>query len=253
VPTDLVSEPSLDRIVRSIVASMRPELVVLFGSRARGDARPDSDYDFLVVAGDLPGAEDRRAMLAAIWQRDHIGVELITRTAEQFERWQDDPGMLDYIAAREGAVVYSTGRVGSRTAGDRVREGPPPREGLRMWMRRAEADYREAHNSLTSPDPVWDAICFHSHAAVEKLLKALIVSRGTFPPRTHELPDLLELQPSEIRANQTLVLACKLLAELYPKSRYPDAGEPTPDEARSAIAAAAAARTVLLDWLPARE
>ena len=98
-----------------------------------------------------------------------------------------------------------------------------------------------------------DAICFHSHAAVEKLLKALIVSRGTFPPRTHELPDLLELQPSEIRANQTLVLACKLLAELYPKSRYPDAGEPTPDEARSAIAAAAAARTVLLDWLPARE
>jgi len=35
-----------------LVASLRPRMVWLFGSRARGDARPDSDFDLLVVLPD---------------------------------------------------------------------------------------------------------------------------------------------------------------------------------------------------------
>jgi len=38
----------------------RLELVVLFGSRARGDARPDSDYDVAIFLKSLP---DRLAEL----------------------------------------------------------------------------------------------------------------------------------------------------------------------------------------------
>jgi predicted nucleotidyltransferase len=53
--------PDTDRVVAYVV--MRADgcngidRVVLFGSRARGDAKPRSDYDFAVYADALPHAE----------------------------------------------------------------------------------------------------------------------------------------------------------------------------------------------------
>ena len=38
-----------DDLVRAIREVADPELVILFGSQARGDARPDSDVDLLIV------------------------------------------------------------------------------------------------------------------------------------------------------------------------------------------------------------
>nr|MBA3342644.1 nucleotidyltransferase domain-containing protein [Gemmatimonadaceae bacterium] len=37
----------VDEIVATLVSRFNPRRVYLFGSHARGDARPDSDYDFL--------------------------------------------------------------------------------------------------------------------------------------------------------------------------------------------------------------
>jgi predicted nucleotidyltransferase len=48
--TDLV----LAEIVRRLVAGFKPERIYLFGSRARRDAGPDSDYDLLMVLDQLP-------------------------------------------------------------------------------------------------------------------------------------------------------------------------------------------------------
>jgi len=49
----------LPQIVGRIVRAVDPVRVVLFGSRARADARPDSDYDLLVILDEL---KDPRAM-----------------------------------------------------------------------------------------------------------------------------------------------------------------------------------------------
>ncbi len=73
--SEIVSRDAADRLFafRRAVSAALPGVVhdvVLFGSRARGDARPDSDYDVAVLlADDL--AEDRgvRARLAdAAWE-----------------------------------------------------------------------------------------------------------------------------------------------------------------------------------------
>jgi predicted nucleotidyltransferase len=64
--------PSPDEVVRSLqrdVAALEQRFgadlvsVVLFGSRARGDAKPGSDIDVLVVVRGLPGALRRRHAL----------------------------------------------------------------------------------------------------------------------------------------------------------------------------------------------
>jgi predicted nucleotidyltransferase len=54
VPTALASDPVLTRFRAALDALYgdRIERVVLFGSRARGDARPDSDYDVAVFVRD---------------------------------------------------------------------------------------------------------------------------------------------------------------------------------------------------------
>lgn len=48
-PIGFEKDAILTEIVRRLVAAYQPERIYLFGSRARGDAGPDSDYDLLVV------------------------------------------------------------------------------------------------------------------------------------------------------------------------------------------------------------
>jgi uncharacterized protein len=39
----------LEEIVRRLVAAFHPDYIYLYGSRARGEAGPDSDYDLMLV------------------------------------------------------------------------------------------------------------------------------------------------------------------------------------------------------------
>jgi uncharacterized protein len=43
---------ALVRAIGRIVEAMQPEAIYLFGSHARGDAGPDSDYDLLFIVPD---------------------------------------------------------------------------------------------------------------------------------------------------------------------------------------------------------
>ena len=57
--TTPILDPRLAEVVRRLVEAYEPERVYLFGSHARGDAGPDSDYDLLLVVPD-DAAPDRR-------------------------------------------------------------------------------------------------------------------------------------------------------------------------------------------------
>jgi len=47
----MLPDPALAQqiLIERVVAAVHPEKIILFGSRARGDHRPDSDFDILVV------------------------------------------------------------------------------------------------------------------------------------------------------------------------------------------------------------
>jgi uncharacterized protein len=60
----LERDPALREIIGRLVVAYEPALIYLFGSRARGDAGGDSDYDLLVVVPDDAPPQRRRSRLA---------------------------------------------------------------------------------------------------------------------------------------------------------------------------------------------
>ncbi len=103
-----VGDPTLAEITRRLVDIYRPERIYLFGSRARGTARADSDYDLLVVVGDDVPLGLRRSARAyeALWGLPTSGDILIwTHTA--FVERLHLRASLPSTVEREGRVLYS--------------------------------------------------------------------------------------------------------------------------------------------------
>ena len=100
----------LPMIVGRIVRVVNPAKIVLFGSRARGDAREDSDYDLLVI---VDAAKDRRALRIAIRRSfDDLAVAadvVVATTEEAAGRIPGRPAGVVYWALQGGQVVYERG------------------------------------------------------------------------------------------------------------------------------------------------
>lgn len=78
--------------------------VIVFGSRARGDAREGSDLDLLVIQ---PQVTDRLAetiRLSTLLGRRLIPADVVVMSRSAFERQREVPNTLAYRAAREGSV-----------------------------------------------------------------------------------------------------------------------------------------------------
>lgn len=101
----------MDQVVQAFSAELRQRLgsrvrqILLFGSRARGDAREGSDYDMLVIVDRR--TPEIRSIILDIERRlmDHHGVLVATalRSEEEWQRTQRFP--LARNIAREGVSV----------------------------------------------------------------------------------------------------------------------------------------------------
>jgi len=94
--------PLFDRVLRE----WHPERIQLFGSRARGHANPDSDWDILVV---VPEASLVPADPLVPWRlrRDSgVRADIIVYSAREFEAERDVPNTLAYEAASAGVALY---------------------------------------------------------------------------------------------------------------------------------------------------
>ena len=105
-PTDDTS--LLEDILDRLVSKLNPDQVYLFGSRARGDAKPDSDFDLLIVVTEstLPGyARDRLALRALRGIR--VPVDTVVLTREEFDSKREIVSSLPATVEREGKLLYA--------------------------------------------------------------------------------------------------------------------------------------------------
>ena len=95
-----------ERVVHAFGARVRR--VILFGSRARGDALPESDYDVLVVFTELVPEEWTRTVLELYDAFRGIGVAVEPHPMSEleFEETKSVIGGLAYPAATEGVILY---------------------------------------------------------------------------------------------------------------------------------------------------
>jgi HEPN domain-containing protein/predicted nucleotidyltransferase len=240
-----VRDERLEAMTRVVVAEWAPRRVILFGSRARGDHRLDSDYDLMIVI-DSPDAVDdcERAIRARVSSPD-APVDVLVASAQSFERRRLDIGTLEYAADREGMVLYDSGQSDAPQGPSQVRERPVVPESFGEWTERAENDYSTMLRAMGAP-PIPDAAAFHAHQCAEKYLKAGLIVIGVQPPRTHVLTALLALSDLRLKLDADLARGCKLLDELYPRTRYPADRPPAAEEAERAAEAAVMVRGAVL-------
>lgn len=96
----------LDEVVNRIVQAVHPEKIVLFGSRARGDHRPDSDVDLLIIQKTSEpryrrSVPIRRAVVGLLPSKD-----VVVYTPSEVEAWKDVPNAFVTTALTEGKILY---------------------------------------------------------------------------------------------------------------------------------------------------
>ncbi len=96
------------KLLQGVVRSFDPVEVYLFGSQARGDARPDSDVDLYVVLDDerLP-AFDVSTAIAQARSGSPEAVDIVLATRSSHEKFQATPGAMAQKVRREGIRIYA--------------------------------------------------------------------------------------------------------------------------------------------------
>jgi predicted nucleotidyltransferase len=96
----------LEKAIKTIVRVAEPDKIILFGSHARGDDKPGSDYDLLVLKR---GVRKRRALTQKIYLNfKNVGapIDVIVADLDKYEHLKSDPYLIYSEAAKNGRMVY---------------------------------------------------------------------------------------------------------------------------------------------------
>jgi len=100
------AERVVDEMVSRIREAVDPERIILFGSRARGTARPDSDFDLLIVKDSSLPRYRRAAPLYAKLADLPVEVNILVYTPSEIAEWSAVRQAFVTSAIREGKVLY---------------------------------------------------------------------------------------------------------------------------------------------------
>jgi len=104
----LDQDPVLREIVQRLVETIHPERIYLFGSRARGDAGADSDYDIVAIVPSSSEPPHRRSQRAYLALRG-IGtaVDVLVWTREAFDGRLHLRASFPSMVLRDGRLLYA--------------------------------------------------------------------------------------------------------------------------------------------------
>lgn len=100
-----IPQKAIDQVVEQIVEKFKPQKIILFGSYARGDPRPESDVDMLVVM-DTPLKDVQQAIQISQQIDYRFGLDLIVHTPKYLQQRVDMGDWFLRDVIKEGKVLY---------------------------------------------------------------------------------------------------------------------------------------------------
>ena len=125
---------TIRRLTDLLIATARPNRIIMFGSQARGEAGEDSDLDVMVVEEGVSDRVGEMVRLNRLLRSLDIPVDLLAVSAEKFNYWCDTPGN---VISRGPPRVKSSMNMKQR-------------DQARLLLRKAAQDEALLHEALTS-------------------------------------------------------------------------------------------------------
>lgn len=101
----MTEEDLIEEVWRRLTAAAPDAEIILFGSRARDEARPDSDLDLIVIEPDFARRGEEYGRLRRELRGLGVAIDLIVYRRREAEERCGVPGSLLHQALREGRVL----------------------------------------------------------------------------------------------------------------------------------------------------
>ena len=194
-------DPKARAVAKAVYDALRPRSVILFGSRARGDFRRDSDVDLLIIT-DADRMDKDEYMLACraanaksaevYGARSLFGVDVLNMSAEKFRHCRRAKNHVAGQAARDGVDMN----------GDRIPpddQEPDNMPDIRQRIANAKRNLGDMRITVENAASQ-EAVGFFAQQTLENALKGWISALDDEYGNTHELDKLMaiiRMHPSE--------------------------------------------------------
>jgi predicted nucleotidyltransferase len=101
----MTDEALIKEAGRRLAAAAPDADIILFGSRARGEAGPESDLDLLVIEADFSQRMEEYGRLRRELRGLDVAIDLLVYRRREAEKWRDVPGSFLHRALGEGRVL----------------------------------------------------------------------------------------------------------------------------------------------------
>jgi predicted nucleotidyltransferase len=95
-----------ERITKKIVEEIHPDQVILFGSRARGEAGPESDVDIAVVYSGTKTKREIQKEINQLFHRRDFSMDVFVITPEELSEYGHVANTLARELRDRGVVLY---------------------------------------------------------------------------------------------------------------------------------------------------
>jgi predicted nucleotidyltransferase len=101
----MTNEALIDEVRRRLAAAAPAAEVILFGSRARGEDRPDGDLDLLVIEPDFGRRGEEYVRLRKELRGLGVAINLVIYRRREVDDWGGVPGGFLHVTLGEGRVL----------------------------------------------------------------------------------------------------------------------------------------------------
>ncbi len=100
-------QKTVDLIKKTLKETYNPLRLFIFGSRANGTAKKDSDYDFVMVVHGKhkTSLDDLTKARSLIWDKHEISADIFIYSEKEFADWKDEFNSIPEIAVSTGKEI----------------------------------------------------------------------------------------------------------------------------------------------------